>query len=62
MDVPSVQRIKEVRAPIAGYVHGVGRGEAGVEQRNQQSKPVDWCLTTEDARIKLKRLYSNLSD
>jgi len=27
------------------------------EKRNQQQKGVDWQFTTEDARIKLKRLY-----
>ena len=30
--------------------------------RNQQTKPVDWRFTTEDARLKLKRLYPKLSD
>ncbi len=35
---------------------------AWVKKRNQQSKPVDWRFTMEDARIKLKRLYPNLSD
>ncbi len=35
---------------------------AWVEKRNQQSKPADWRFTTEDARIKLKRLYPILSD
>ncbi len=35
---------------------------AWVEKRNQQTKPVDWRFTTEDARIKLKRLYPILSD
>ena len=35
---------------------------AWVGQRNQHSKPADWRFTTEDARIKLKRLYPKLSD
>jgi transposase len=35
---------------------------AWVENRNQLSKPADWHFTTEDARIKLKRLYPKLSD
>lgn len=35
---------------------------AWVEKRNQQTKPVDWRFTTEDARIKLKRLYPNISE
>jgi len=34
---------------------------AWVEWRNQQSKPADWRFTTEDVRIKLKRLYPNIS-
>ncbi len=33
---------------------------AWTRQRNQSIKPVDWRFTTEDARIKLKRLYPNL--
>ena len=36
--------------------------KAWVAKRNQQSKPVDWRFTTENARIKLKRLYPKLSD
>ena len=31
-----------------------------VDERNRQSKPVDWRFTSEDARIKLKRLYPKL--
>ena len=30
--------------------------------RNQSNQPVDWRFTTEDARIKLKRLYPILLD
>ena len=33
---------------------------AWTDDRNQQITPVDWRFTTEDARIKLKRLYPNL--
>lgn len=33
---------------------------AWTDDRNQQIKPADWRFTTEDARIKLKRLYPNL--
>ncbi len=33
---------------------------AWVDARNQMKKPVDWRFTTEDARIKLRRLYPNL--
>lgn len=29
-------------------------------ERNQSDKPVDWRFTTNDARVKLKRLYPNL--
>ena len=36
--------------------------EAWTKARNRSSKPVDWRFTTEDARIKLKRLYPKLSD
>jgi hypothetical protein len=28
--------------------------------RNNRAKPIDWQFTTENARIKLKRLYPNL--
>ncbi len=31
-----------------------------VDARNQVKKPVDWRFTTEDARIKLRRLYPKL--
>ncbi len=31
-----------------------------VEERNRGKQRVDWRFTTEDARIKLKRLYPNL--
>jgi len=30
------------------------------QQRNEQSRSVDWRFTTEDARIKLKRLYPSI--
>ena len=30
------------------------------QQRNQNSSPVNWRFTTEDARIKLKRLYPSI--
>ncbi len=30
------------------------------EERNQQSCSVNWRFTTEDARIKLKRLYPSI--
>ena len=30
------------------------------EERNQKSHSVDWRFTTEDARIKLKRLYPSI--
>lgn len=33
-----------------------------MENRNQRAQPADWRFTAEDARIKLKRLYPNLSD
>ena len=33
---------------------------AWVDARNQMKKPVDWRFTTEDARIKLRRLYPKL--
>ena len=35
---------------------------AWVKHRNRNTQPADWRFTTEDARIKLKRLYPNLSD
>ena len=35
---------------------------AWVAHRNQRTWSVDWRFTTEDARIKLKRLYPNVSD
>lgn len=33
---------------------------AWVEKRNGNAKPVNWRFTTEDARIKLKRLYPSI--
>lgn len=30
------------------------------QRRNQNSSPVNWRFTTEDARIKLKRLYPSI--
>ena len=35
---------------------------AWVERRNVRGTPVDWRFTTEDARIKLKRLYPKFDD
>lgn len=35
--------------------------EAWEQRRNQTSSPVDWQFTTEDARIKLTRLYPSIS-
>ena len=34
--------------------------EAWEQQRNQSSFPVDWQFTTEDARIKLTKLYPSI--
>jgi hypothetical protein len=34
---------------------------AWVAARNQNTKPADWRFTTDDARIKLKRLYPKLT-
>jgi DDE superfamily endonuclease len=34
--------------------------EAWEQQRNQTSSPVDWQFTTEDARIKLTKLYPSI--
>ena len=31
------------------------------ERRNKNSTPVDWRFNTEDARIKLKRLYPSIN-
>lgn len=31
------------------------------ENRNEQRATVDWCFTSPDARVKLKRLYPNIS-
>jgi hypothetical protein len=35
--------------------------EAWEQRRNQTSSPADWQFTTEDARIKLTRLYPSIS-
>lgn len=35
--------------------------KAWEQQRNQNSSPVDWQFTTEDARVKLTRLYPSIS-
>ena len=32
------------------------------EKRNQNASPMNWRFTTEDARIKLKRLYPKIND
>jgi hypothetical protein len=32
------------------------------ERRNAAATAVDWCFTTEDARIKLKRLYPSVQE
>jgi DDE superfamily endonuclease len=32
------------------------------ERRNRAARPVDWRFTTEDARIKLKRLYPSFQE
>ncbi len=31
------------------------------KRRNENSAPVDWRFTTEDARIKLKKLYPSIT-
>ena len=35
---------------------------AWMDDRNQKTWPADWRFTTEDARIKLKRLYPKLTN
>ena len=70
MDETSVQCIKEVRPPIVTepgqserYMQTVTTEIATwVKDRNQKTWPADWRFTTEDARIKLKRLYPKLTD
>jgi len=37
-----------------------GECNAWLEKRNRQASKVDWRFTTEDARIKLKRLYPSI--
>jgi hypothetical protein len=36
--------------------------EAWQQQRNQKAVTVDWRFTTEDARIKLTRLYPSIEE
>jgi hypothetical protein len=36
--------------------------DAWQAQRNQRAGPIDWRFTTEDARIKLKRLYPSINE
>ncbi|MGB5969875.1 MAG: IS630 family transposase, partial [Spirulinaceae cyanobacterium] len=35
--------------------------QAWEQRRNRTSTPVDWQFTTEDARIKLTKLYPSVS-
>jgi hypothetical protein len=35
---------------------------AGQQRRNAAAAPVEWRFTTQDARIKLKRLYPSLQE
>ena len=35
---------------------------AWADKRNHYAKPMEWRFTTEDARIKLKRLYPKIID
>lgn len=35
---------------------------AWVRDRNEAAQPIDWRFTTEDARIKLKRLYPTIHE
>jgi hypothetical protein len=60
-------RIQRTEPPITGWqlldIDTVtSEVHAGTRQRSQPNKPVYWRFTTEEARIKLKRLYPKLSD
>lgn len=46
------------RMPDKGFLEK--EVQSWVEERNQKSTKVDWRFTTEDARIKLKRLYPSI--
>jgi hypothetical protein len=35
---------------------------AWVAERNTKGAPIDWRFTTDDARIKLRRLYPSLQE
>jgi len=36
--------------------------DAWTKERNDSARPVDWRFTTDDARVKLKRLYPKILD
>ena len=54
MSVLSNQCLKEIIPDIDSLKEQVS---AWTNDRNNKSKPVNWRFTTEDARIKLKKLY-----
>lgn len=53
----SVLRRQCLKSRIADIETVIAQVNAWQKQRNKRQKGVDWRFTTEDARIKLKRLY-----
>ena len=57
MLLPKIAALRDTRAKIARLEKEVAAWE---QDRNNRSAAVDWRFTTENARIKLKRLYPKL--
>ena len=53
----SVLRRQCLKSRIADIETVIAQVDAWQEQRNDMQTGIDWRFTTEDARIKLKRLY-----
>ena len=51
-----------LRSRVASRADFEQQVQAWVEQRNDNTSKVDWQFTTEDARVKLKRLYPSTSN
>jgi hypothetical protein len=46
-----------LKSRLADIETVTAKAQAWQEERNQKQVGIDWRFTTEDARIKLKRLY-----
>ncbi len=60
IEIPVLARAALRRRRIPGLERFKAEIAANIKKRNESPRPVKWAFTTENARIKLRRLYPSL--